>query len=258
MGKAITVAASYTDGHGTLEHVGSLATSLVAALPPAPTPVPVADIDTDGVSSTLEDAAPSLLGTAKGDGNGDGLADSQQSNVASAPFLNTPTSQSSPGSAAQTYITLVADSSGGKIDTSDSNSASLSQVQQLDAPAHLPSGMTMPLGLTAFITNVGQSSVAGTGVTETFSLYVDASLNVNGYWVENAAGAWCNLASAAYGGQVVNEGGRIRLDFKLTDGGAFDADHAVNSVIVDHGAAGFVPLSVVGCPPAAPAGGYWF
>ena len=218
----------------------------------------MAAIDADGVSSTLEDGVASLFGTAKGDGNGDGLADSQQSNVTSAPFLNTPSSQSNPGSAAQTYITLVADSIGGKIDTSDNNSATLSQVQQLDAPAHLPTGMTMPLGLTAFIANVGQSSVAGTGVTETFSLYVDASLHVNGYWVENAAGTWVNLASAAYGGQVVSEGGRIRLDFKLTDGGAFDADHAVNSVIVDPGAAGFVPLSVVGTPPVTPAGGYWF
>jgi len=107
------------------------------------------------------------------------------------------------------------------------------------------------------------------GTTETFSLYVDASLQINGYWKQNAAGTWVNLASVAYGGQVITEGGKTRLDFKITDGGEFDADHAVNGVIVDPGSAGFMPMSVVGYSteawvsvvgysPAIPAQGYWF
>ena len=37
---------------------------------------------------------------------------------------------------------------------------------------------------------------------------------------------------------MVEEGGKLRLDFKLTDGGEFDADGKVDGVITDPGAAG--------------------
>ncbi|MCF8210354.1 MAG: hypothetical protein K9K38_13290, partial [Rhodoferax sp.] len=233
-----------------------------------------ADPDTDGIDSSQEDAIAGLSTTAgaaalQGDGNADGVRDSQQAHVTSSAFLKTPTAQSQPGNATPTFITLVADSKDGKTDTSDNNTASLSNVKQLDAPANLPSSLKMPLGLISFSANVGISGTSSGGITETFSLYVDSSLGVNGYWKQDSAGFWTNLAGQAFGGQVVQEGDKTRLDFKLTDGGAFDADHAVNGVIVDPGAAGFMPLSMVGYvqdpwislvgyAPELPPSGYWF
>jgi hypothetical protein len=123
--------------------------------------------------------------------------------------------------------------------------------------------------LISFDAVVGLSDTAGVGVTETFSLYVDSTIGVNGYWKQDTIGTWVNLASAAYGGQVVTEGGKTRLDFKITDGGEFDGDHSVNGTIEDPGAAGFVPMSLVGYAPDAwislvgyvpvlPGGDFWF
>ena len=222
---------------------------------------PVVMNDSDGSTQSVEEQAPALTGNKMGDGNGDGVADSLQSNVTSVSFLNTATAQTSPGNAAPVYVSLVADAKDGKIDTSDSNSATLNNVKQLDAPANLPTAIKMPLGLIAFTANVGLSGVAGVGVgiTETFSLYVDPALGVNGYWKTNAASTWVNLASAAYGGQIVTEGGRTRLDFKITDGGQFDDDGKTDGVITDPGAAGFMPLSIVGCAPELASGThFWF
>jgi hypothetical protein len=123
--------------------------------------------------------------------------------------------------------------------------------------------------LISFEAVVGFSGTAGVGVTETFSLYVDPTLGINGYWKLDASNTWVNLASSVYGGAIVTEGGTTRLDFKITDGGQFDADHSVNGTIVDPGAAGFVPMSLVGYAPDAwislvgyapdlPTGGFWF
>ena len=237
--------------------------TLTRLLPTPPAP-PVPTPDTDGVSDVQENAAPGLPpvggGVAvAGDGNGDGVADSQQSNVTSVAFRNTPTAQTSPGTAAPVYVSLVADSINGKVDPGKATPATLSDVRQLDAPANLPAEIKMPLGLIAFSANVGLSSVAGVSVTETFSLYVDPTVGVNGYWKINTAGTWVNLASAAYGGQIVTEGGKARLDFKITDGGEFDADGKTDGVITDPGAAGSMPLSLVGYAPELSTGThFWF
>jgi len=246
---------------------------------PDPTPVlpPVIewpslpDEDGDGTPEALEDYVKPLdvNGAVAGDGNGDGTADALQQSVASVPFLKTPTAISSPGDAPPVFVSLVADSRAGKPDTTDTNTAQLQNVVQRDAPANLPAEVQMPLGLISFDAVVGLSGISGLGVTETFSLYVDPTLGINGYWKLDANNTWVNLASAAYGGAIVSEGGRTRLDFQITDGGEFDADHTVNGTIVDPGAAGFVPLSLVGYAPESwlslvgyvpdlPDGGFWF
>jgi len=235
---------------------------------PTPTPTPTPTPDNDGVSDTVENAAPGLPpaggGTpVVGDGNGDGAADSQQSSVTSVSFLDTPTAVSNPASAPPVFVSLVADSKDGKTDT-DTGTATLKNVVQRDAPANLPEDIKMPLGLISFEAVVGSSGTAGVGVGETFSLYVEArkeaggSFWVNGYWKQNAAGTWVNLASAPFGGAMVEEGGKLRLDFKIADGGEFDADHTVNGTISDPGAAGTMPLSLVGYAPELPPGGFWF
>ncbi|VVN83865.1 DUF4214 domain-containing protein [Pseudomonas fluorescens] len=211
--------------------------SLNANVAPAPTPV----LDKDGVPDAQENSAPGLTpanggAAVAGDGNGDGIADSQQAAVASVAFLSTPTSQSNPASATPVYVTLVAGAVEGKAGAS---SATLNNVHQLDAPANLPADLKLPMGLISFSSTVGVSSVAGVGVTETFSLYVDPSVGANAYFKQNAAGTWVNLASSEYGGKVVSEGGKTRLDFSITDGGQFDDDHTINGVITDPGGVGF-------------------
>jgi hypothetical protein len=87
---------------------------------------------------------------------------------------------------------------------------------------------------------------------------VDPTLGINGYWKQDNNGTWVNLASSVYGGTVVSEGGKTRLDFQITDGGEFDMDHTVNGTIVNIGAAGFVPLSLVGYVSELPADAFWF
>ena len=151
------------------------------------------------------------------------------------------------------YITLVADSMAGKIDTLDNNTATMRDIHQLDQPNSTPSGMQMPLGLISF-----ESGVSSNGQNETFSLYVDSSLQVNGYWVQSKAGFWVNLASEAYGGHMATEGNKLRLDFQLKDGGEFDFDGIADGVITNSGAAAAMPLSLIGYRPDLPSTDFWF
>ena len=53
------------------------------------------------------------------------------------------------------------------------------------------------------------------------------------------------------------EGNKLRLDFKLTDGGAFDANALADGLIHNTGAAAFLPLSLVGNVPVLPSDGHW-
>ncbi|MDC7702727.1 DUF4214 domain-containing protein [Vogesella indigofera] len=206
----------------------------VTLTPPAPPPATNTD-DQDGVSDTIENAVPTVPdskgNTIIGDGNGDGYVDSNQANVSSVAFLNTTTAQSNPADAQPVYVTLVADSDAGK--TGATATAALSDVKQLDKPADAPADLDMPLGLIAFKANAGSA-----GASKGFSLYVDSSVSVNGYW-KKLGNDWVNLASEQYGGKVVSEGGKTRLDFTIEDGGQFDNDGKADGVITDPGAIGF-------------------
>jgi hypothetical protein len=154
----------------------------------------------------------------------------------------------------QVFVTLVADSKNGAIDT-DTNTAQLTNVQQQAKPADLPATLDLPIGLLDF-----SAKVSVNGQTETFSLYVDSSLNVNGYWKQDASGTWVNLASAPYGGKVITEGNKTRVDFSITDGGEFDNDGKADGIITDPGAVGAMPLSLVGYAPdvTLTTGGHFF
>ncbi|MCW5231929.1 Ig-like domain-containing protein [Verminephrobacter eiseniae] len=228
----------------TGKDAASFAAKPVTNLTPAP-PAPEApdagapDSDRDGLSNNREDQAPGLLrpdGSAglAGDGNGDGVKDSQQVAVASTRDL-----------------TLVAGSRDGKL-IPDSN-ARITELVRSDAPATLPKGMEMPLGLTSF-----KVSLAEGRSTESFSLYVDQALGANGYWLKNGAGTWVNLASEPYGGKVSSEGGRTRLDFQIQDGGQYDADGQADGSITAPGAVAKMPLSIVGQSAQVESHGFWF
>ncbi|MFC7410597.1 cadherin domain-containing protein [Hydrogenophaga atypica] len=226
---------------------------------PAPAPIPpqnqwpnLPDGDGDGVPQLVEARVPSLVtsgsSAAPGDGNGDGIADTAQSDVSSAAFRATDAISQNP-QAPVTFVTLVSNSLAGK----PVGSTAITQMSQVDAPAGLPAVMEAPLGLLAFtagVINVGDSG--------SFSLYVDPGLGVNGFWRQDANGTWVNLASKAYGGGMVEEGGRLRLDFVIEDGGAFDADGAANGFVSAPGAVGSMPLSLAEHQPVVENDGFWF
>jgi hypothetical protein len=208
--KMITVKASYTDGYGTKESV-TLAT---------------------GIKPALE----------KGDGNGDGIEDSEQQNVVSLAMTKLGTSD-------KVSVTLATA-------TINSNTPEFTNLQQIGTPSSLPPALEFPLGMLDFAVKV-----AAVGATEMFSLYVDGGLDANGYWKQNEGGTWVNLATAPYGGATTIDGDKIRFDFQITDGGAFDNDGKADGVITDPGAVGFMPLSLVGYQPDVvlqTGGGFFF
>ncbi len=275
-GQAVTVA--YTDptagndanaiqdaaGNDAASFAATAATNLTPAVPDPepipPTPVPPTPPtpgvpDNDGIPPAVEDQTPGIPGpggnTTPGDGNGDGIRDSEQPSVGSIGFVLSPTGESNPGSAPPTFTTLVASSQNGKVGSGNDN-ARITSLTQKDAPPDLPAGMQMPIGLVSFTVELGQGKTG-----ENFSLYVDPALGVNGYWKENASGQWVNIASEPYGGKMVMEGGRLRLDFHIEDGGQFDADGKVDGIITDPGAPGHMALSIMGLAPDMPHG-FWF
>jgi hypothetical protein len=223
-GQSIHVTASYTDGQGTPESVSSPGTARV-----------------NPVSSVVESSVPAHGSQAvSGDGNGDGIPDVNQADVVS--VLLRPT-----GSMPSSFVTLVADSNQGQ--TTPNSGALITGFTQSDTFVAPPMA-DAPLGQISFT-----ATAPTAGATETFSLYVDASVGANGFWVHDASGTLVNLASAAFGGQVVQEGDRTRLDFRVADGSQFDHDAAANGSIDLAGLAGYMPLSLLGYTPDLPAHG---
>ena len=216
IGKAISVVARYTDGFGAAEAPVSAATEAVR--------------DGNGVAPSVEALAPALGNGLVGDGNGDGILDALQPSVVS---------MAVPGAAnGSSYVTLVAGAVNGK-PVADANP--LTDVHSVHGAIDLPSWAQAPMDGISFT-----AKVEAPGALENFSLYVDASSGVNGYWAKDASGVLVNLASAAYGGQMVVEGDKIRLDFHIAEGGEFDVGVAGDSNIVSNGVAAHASLSLIG------------
>jgi hypothetical protein len=57
---------------------------------------------------------------------------------------------------------------------------------------------------------------------------------------------------------MVIEGGKLRLDFVIQDGGQFDADGQANGSIADPGAAGYMDLSITDHQPVTTHDAFWF
>ena len=215
---------------------------------PAPVAIIVPKTDTNiATAPTVESAVKAIVyvaadGTKKvieGDGNGDGIKDSLQNAVLSVPFKISDKVSSADASVPDSFITLVTASVSGKVSANEV--AAITEINQLDAPANLPSGVNMPLGLIGF-----KSTIPTIGANGSFSLYVDPTLPFNGYWKQNGQGVWTNLASSSYGGGMATEDAKMRIDFVIQDGGEFDEDGVANGVIVDPGAIGELPLSLSG------------
>ncbi|MCW5323627.1 hypothetical protein D5039_21500 [Verminephrobacter aporrectodeae subsp. tuberculatae] len=220
--------------------------------PEGPAPKDTKDTDGDSIPDSIEDPTPGISGPSgaapvTGDGNGDGVQDSTQAAVGSTRVTVRPTGGES---ASSTPVTLVVGSQDGKLDPD--SGARITRLEQKDAPTQLPQAMEMPLGLLRF-----EARLATGRSSETFSLYLDPALGVGGYWVKDGTDTWVNLSSAPYGGKMASEGGRLRLDFAITDGGPFDADGQANGAITAPGAAAQMPLSIVGQAPDVAHGGFW-
>ncbi|MCW8205144.1 choice-of-anchor U domain-containing protein, partial [Verminephrobacter aporrectodeae] len=210
---------------------------------PAPTPHKEPDTDSDGVPDAQENLAIGPAGAAVGDGNGDNVQDRTQAAVAS--YSATTSSSSS------TSVTLVVDSQDGKVTAS--STARITSLVQKATPTQMPRALETPIALTSF-----KATLDAAGSSETFSLYVDPKIGANGYWVQDGTtGTWVNLASSPYGGKMVNEGGRLRLDFQIKDGGPFDADSTADGAVTASGAAAKMPLSVTG-QASVVHDGFWF
>ncbi len=210
---------------------------VINTTPPPPEPSPAnPDTDGDGVLDAQEilvrPPAPAGL---TGDGNGDGMLDTNQANVVSAPLPGT----------ANRFLTVVADSSKGVTNT-DPNQALITNFQLQTPPTGLPTGSSLPNPISF------NAAIGAAGQTETFSIFVDASANPNGYWIKTANGIWNNIATG-----METVGDKLRIDFAITDGGVFDADGLANGSIAVTGGAGNLPLTLIGLPPDLLPGNFW-
>jgi surface protein len=93
----------------------------------------------------------------------------------------------------------------------------------------LPKGLKLPLGSFSF--NVGELT---NGQTVTMSMIVDKSIGSFSYYKKNNSGKWVNITKGVtfLSGE---DAGKVKIDFDLTDGGAFDSDETANGTIVDPG-----------------------
>jgi len=184
-------------------------------------------------SKGAESVAPALGKGLVGDGNGDGILDSVQPDVVSTSLLDT--------SGKVLALTMVAGGQNGK----SAGTAALPEFTSLGqlAPAAgiLPVAMSAPLNVLTFTATVVQADQP-----VPFSIYVDAASSAKGFWVKNAGGYWVNLASKVNGGAVVLEEGKLRVDFKIQDGGEFDNSAGSGVVGVASGILGDMPLTLMG------------
>lgn len=246
VGKAISAQVSYLDGTGALVTVDSVgATDKVNAVDPTQEAEVPGLPDGDG-------------NTVSGDGNGDGIADAQQDAVAS---IAATLPSSGGGTPTPTYLSLVATDTAAPGEGSTANTgAVITSFQQTDAPDDLPANASMPLGGISFTAQAvdGGGSGETLAVPETFSLYVDKDLDINGFWVTGTDGVLYNLASAVNGGQIVEEGGKLRVDFTIPEGSDLYADMVQDGVLTVTGALGHVDEGISGVVPAPTTTAFWF
>ncbi|MFZ6777240.1 Ig-like domain-containing protein [Undibacterium sp. Ji83W] len=152
------------------------------------------DADGDGAYMSTETLVPNLIGDGLGDGNGDGIADQSQNAVTSLQWLD---HSSSPH-----YLTL-------------SNTQHILQKEvATKAVINSATEIQFPYGsLSAQLE--GFSSQAEVSL----SLYTTADSAVNGFWTQTATGEWMNLAT-----NITASGNKLKVDFKILDGGPGDLD----------------------------------
>lgn len=162
------------------------------------------DSDEDTVSDAIEAAAPN-----NGDANNDGIADNEQSNVASLPNAK-----------GDNYVSIELD---------ETCSITNASTQAEAANATQDSGYSYSQGFVGFTANCGTN-----GYTATVKLYFyDAD---NGLVVRKHnpnTNAYFTIDSATQTAQTIGGKKAVVATYKVTDGGQLDVDGAPNGIIVD-------------------------
>lgn len=174
--------------------------------------------DSDGVTDAVEDAAPN-----GGDGNNDGVLDSQQSNVTSLP-----------SSAAGTPYVTVASPSG----TSLADVAAVAN----PSPGDAPPGAKFPVGFLDFTV----AGITPAGAATTVTLYLPDDTKVSSFYKYgpepgNATPHWYNFSYDGTTGAEIFAGQDSDSDPELiilyfVDGQRGDDDLLANGLVVDPGA----------------------
>lgn len=174
-------------------------------------------VDADGVEANTEDAAPN-----NGDGNGDGILDSNQSHVASLPSAVT-----------GAYVTLETPSDVSLVAVSAEGNPS---------PSDTPTDALFPLGFLDYEIT-GLDDGAATTVTillpedttvDTFYKYGPTATNSSDHWYEFLYDAVTETGAQFFDDDSDGDTDRVILHF--VDGGRGDDDLTENGVIVDPGA----------------------
>ena len=136
----------------------------------------------------------------------------------------------------------------------------ITSFEQVGEPGTLPGGGNLPLGTISFSAQAAGTPDSGQtlAVPDTFSLYVDKELGINGFWVTGSDGVLYNLATQAYGGQIVEEGGKLRVDFTIAEGTDLYADMVHDGVLTVTGALGHVDAGISGVVPEPTTTAFWF
>jgi hypothetical protein len=173
--------------------------------------------DLDGIPASVEGQVPNLTGPGFGDGNGDGIQDSNQLQVASLLLAAVPPS----------YVTLAT-----------AAGLRLVDVQALTPPVPPPAGVSFPEGLLRFQLEGLATVGASVTVTQYFQATLPAGLTYYKYGPP-ASGAPDDYYPFTYAGpgtsgaEIIPAQNKIILHLK--DGALGDNDWTENGVIIDPG-----------------------
>lgn len=168
-------------------------------------PPVVSDTDSDGIDDTIEAAAPN-----GGDGNGDGVADKDQANVASLP-----------SSTVGTYLTLVT--------PSGSTLTAITAVSTASLPKQ--DSYSYPFGLISFtLSGVGNGASAS---IELLAHTTQAASSLTGRKYISSTAQYLALPSPTLTTKTIGGAQAVSLGYSVTDGGSYDDDGVANGSIVD-------------------------
>jgi hypothetical protein len=180
--------------------------------------------DTDGVTDATEMGPGG--NNASYDGNGDGIADYQQSSVASLP-----------ANAGGAYVTL-----------SVPSGQTLVNVRSVDnpSPGNSPAGISFPYGFFEFAV-----SGMGTGGSTTVTLYLPSNTALNTYHKygptpDDHTSHWYQfMYDGTTGAEIFHEADRTRIVLHFRDGQRGDDDLSANGLIIDQGGPGQQPGAAI-------------
>ena len=157
--------------------------------------------DNDGVSDAVENAAPG------GDGNNDGIPDSEQANVAS--FVNPVTNE---------YVTLAVPSSCQLSSVNGVSSLTLAN----------DSRYSYPVGLLDFTANCSTP-----GYTAMVSQYYHKAPDGDFVLRKERSGTYQTISDATFSRQTLHGNQVLIASYSILDGGPLDDDGVANGIIID-------------------------